>query len=107
MHQSARILEVSDDDTRVEQIHGAARSLVSSMEASRQIPTATSVRTVPAKLLVDNRLEINEHRVRGDMLGSAIGPAVLDGRRDAGIDGRINDNRRSGRTCRNANKRLH
>ncbi|MFD1517781.1 multifunctional oxoglutarate decarboxylase/oxoglutarate dehydrogenase thiamine pyrophosphate-binding subunit/dihydrolipoyllysine-residue succinyltransferase subunit [Pseudonocardia yunnanensis] len=54
----------SDGDTRVEQIRGVARSLVSSMEASRQIPTATSVRTMPAKLLIDNRLEINEHRVR-------------------------------------------
>ena len=34
------------------------------MEASREIPTATSVRTVPAKLLEVNRLIINNQLKR-------------------------------------------
>jgi 2-oxoglutarate decarboxylase len=37
------------------------------MEASLTVPTATSVRAVPAKLLIDNRIVINNHlkRARG------------------------------------------
>src|SRR5690606_19026135 len=35
------------------------------MEASLEVPTATSVRAVPAKLLVDNRIVINNHLARG------------------------------------------
>ena len=35
------------------------------MDASLAVPTATSVRAVPAKLLVDNRIVINNHLARG------------------------------------------
>ena len=35
------------------------------MTASLAVPTATSVRAVPAKLLVDNRIVINNHLRRG------------------------------------------
>jgi 2-oxoglutarate dehydrogenase E1 component len=35
------------------------------MDASLQVPTATSVRAVPAKLLSDNRIVINNHLARG------------------------------------------
>ncbi|GGK17525.1 2-oxoglutarate decarboxylase [Pilimelia terevasa] len=35
------------------------------MDASLAIPTATSVRAVPAKLMVDNRVVINNHLARG------------------------------------------
>src|SRR3712207_6856159 len=35
------------------------------MDASLEVPTATSVRAVPAKLLVDNRIVINNHLARG------------------------------------------
>src|SRR3712207_9552678 len=35
------------------------------MDASLEVPTATSVRAVPAKLLVDNRIVINNHLSRG------------------------------------------
>jgi len=35
------------------------------MAASLSVPTATSVRTVPAKLLIDNRIVINNHLARG------------------------------------------
>jgi len=40
---------------------------VQSMEASLTVPTATSVRAIPAKLLIDNRIVINNHlkRTRG------------------------------------------
>ena len=35
------------------------------MTASLGVPTATSVRSVPAKLLIDNRIVINNHLGRG------------------------------------------
>ena len=35
------------------------------MTASLSVPTATSVRSVPAKLLIDNRIVINNHLARG------------------------------------------
>jgi 2-oxoglutarate dehydrogenase E1 component len=35
------------------------------MTASLAVPTATSVRSVPAKLLIDNRIVINNHLARG------------------------------------------
>ena len=34
------------------------------MQSSLEVPTATSVRTVPAKLLIDNRVVINNHLAR-------------------------------------------
>jgi 2-oxoglutarate dehydrogenase E1 component len=46
-------------------IRGAAARIVSNMDASLQVPTATSVRAVPAKLLADNRIVINNHLTRG------------------------------------------
>ncbi|MFM8366823.1 MAG: 2-oxo acid dehydrogenase subunit E2, partial [Candidatus Nanopelagicaceae bacterium] len=52
---------------RVEPLRGVAGRVVQSMEASLSVPTATSVRAVPAKLLIDNRIVINNHlkRTRG------------------------------------------
>jgi 2-oxoglutarate dehydrogenase E1 component len=35
------------------------------MEASLTVPTATSVRAIPAKLMIDNRIVINNHLARG------------------------------------------
>ena len=35
------------------------------MTASLAVPTATSVRAIPAKLLADNRIVINNHLRRG------------------------------------------
>ncbi len=48
-------------------LKGAAALVVVNMEASLTVPTATSVRAVPAKLLADNRTVINNHlrRARG------------------------------------------
>src|SRR6266508_3032562 len=42
-------------------LRGAAARIVEAMEASRAVPTATSVRSVPAKLLEVNRTVLNGH----------------------------------------------
>jgi 2-oxoglutarate dehydrogenase E1 component len=51
----------------LEPIRGVGARVVSSMEASLSVPTATSVRAIPAKLMIDNRIVINNHlkRTRG------------------------------------------
>ncbi|WP_243063586.1 multifunctional oxoglutarate decarboxylase/oxoglutarate dehydrogenase thiamine pyrophosphate-binding subunit/dihydrolipoyllysine-residue succinyltransferase subunit [Humibacter sp. RRB41] len=51
----------------VSPLRGMAKSLATNMDASLTVPTATSVRTVPAKLMIDNRIVINNHlqRTRG------------------------------------------
>ncbi|HEX3898397.1 MAG TPA: multifunctional oxoglutarate decarboxylase/oxoglutarate dehydrogenase thiamine pyrophosphate-binding subunit/dihydrolipoyllysine-residue succinyltransferase subunit, partial [Mycobacteriales bacterium] len=46
-------------------LKGAAARTVANMEASLHVPTATSVRGIPAKLLIDNRTVINNHLRRG------------------------------------------
>ena len=46
-------------------LKGPAARVVTNMEASLSVPTATSVRSVPAKLLIDNRVVINNHLARG------------------------------------------
>ncbi len=45
-------------------LRGPAARVVTNMEASLTVPTATSVRAVPAKLLIDNRVVINNHLKR-------------------------------------------
>jgi len=52
------------NDDEVETLRGAAARTVTNMEASLSVPTATSVRAVPAKLLIDNRVVINNHLKR-------------------------------------------
>jgi 2-oxoglutarate decarboxylase len=46
-------------------LRGTAARTVANMAASLVVPTATSVRSVPAKLLSDNRIVINNHLARG------------------------------------------
>src|SRR5262249_1718279 len=46
-------------------IRGVAAKIVENMDASLAVPTATSVRAVPAKLISDNRIVINNHLARG------------------------------------------
>jgi multifunctional 2-oxoglutarate metabolism enzyme len=46
-------------------LRGAAARTAANMAASLAVPTATSVRAVPAKLLIDNRIVINNHLARG------------------------------------------
>ena len=67
-------------------LRGAAARIVANMEASLQVPTATSFREVPAKLLEVNRRVINGYlaRTRGGkisfthLIGYAIVRAVAD-----------------------------
>jgi 2-oxoglutarate dehydrogenase E1 component len=67
-------------------LRGAAARVVANMNTSLTVPTATSVRAVPAKLLADNRVVINNHlrRARGGkvsfthMIGYAVVRAVHD-----------------------------
>ncbi|TQS42260.1 multifunctional oxoglutarate decarboxylase/oxoglutarate dehydrogenase thiamine pyrophosphate-binding subunit/dihydrolipoyllysine-residue succinyltransferase subunit [Cryptosporangium phraense] len=54
--------EKTGPETRT--IRGAAARIVQNMEASLEVPTATSVRAVPAKLLADNRIVINSNLAR-------------------------------------------
>jgi len=55
------------EGTETAPLRGPAARVVTNMEASLHVPTATSVRAVPAKLLIDNRIVINNHlkRARG------------------------------------------
>ncbi|SDS29590.1 2-oxoglutarate dehydrogenase E1 component [Paraoerskovia marina] len=54
--------DLSDDVTK---LRGPAARVVTNMEQSLEVPTATSVRAIPAKLMVDNRIVINNHLARG------------------------------------------
>ncbi|MGI8614435.1 MAG: multifunctional oxoglutarate decarboxylase/oxoglutarate dehydrogenase thiamine pyrophosphate-binding subunit/dihydrolipoyllysine-residue succinyltransferase subunit, partial [Nocardioidaceae bacterium] len=62
-------------------LRGAAARTVANMDASLQVPTATSVRSAPVKLLIDNRIVINNHlaRARGGKVSftHVIGFAVV------------------------------
>ncbi|STZ21270.1 alpha-ketoglutarate decarboxylase [Mycolicibacterium phlei] len=62
-------------------LRGAAAAVVKNMSASLEVPTATSVRAVPAKLMIDNRIVINNHlkRTRGGKISFThlIGYAVV------------------------------
>ena len=88
------------DESKV--LRGAAAAVAKNMSASLAIPTATSVRAIPAKLMFDNRIVINNHlaRTRGGkisfthLLGYAIVQAVKAfpnmNRHFAEIDGKPN-----------------
>jgi len=56
---------VTPSASSVEPLRGVAARVVQSMEGSLSVPTATSVRVVPAKLMIDNRTVINNHLKRG------------------------------------------
>ncbi|QGH68872.1 multifunctional oxoglutarate decarboxylase/oxoglutarate dehydrogenase thiamine pyrophosphate-binding subunit/dihydrolipoyllysine-residue succinyltransferase subunit [Pseudactinotalea sp. HY158] len=73
-------------DDEVSRLRGPAARVVSNMETSLTVPTATSVRDIPAKLLVDNRIVLNNHltRSRGGkvsfthLIGFAVVEALAD-----------------------------
>ncbi len=58
---------VEDAQDVVSTLRGMPKSLAKNMDASLTVPTATSVRTIAAKLMIDNRIVINNHlkRARG------------------------------------------
>ena len=60
----AAVPPAATDDPAPVPLRGAAARIAVNMEASLAVPTATSVRTVPAKLLEVNRSMLNQHLVR-------------------------------------------
>ena len=56
---------ITPSASSLEPIRGVSARVVQSMEASLSVPTATSVRAIPAKLMIDNRIVINNHLARG------------------------------------------
>ena len=62
---AAPSVPVTPSEDVIEKLKGTSARVVTNMEASLEIPTATSVRAVPAKLMVDNRIVINNHLARG------------------------------------------
>jgi 2-oxoglutarate dehydrogenase E1 component len=56
--------EVALDEDTVTPLRGMPKTLAANMDESLTVPTATSVRTVPAKLMIDNRIVINNHMAR-------------------------------------------
>ncbi len=73
-------------ESEVVRLRGPAARVVTNMEASLGVPTATSVRAVPAKLLIDNRIVINNHlsRSRGGKVSftHVIGFALVEALRE-------------------------
>jgi len=53
-----------DGDDTITPLRGLTKTLAANMDESLTVPTATSVRTVPAKLMIDNRIVINNHMAR-------------------------------------------
>ncbi|MGD8199586.1 multifunctional oxoglutarate decarboxylase/oxoglutarate dehydrogenase thiamine pyrophosphate-binding subunit/dihydrolipoyllysine-residue succinyltransferase subunit [Ornithinimicrobium sp. W1679] len=51
-------------DVTMTPLRGAVARVVTNMESSLEVPTATSARNLPAKLLIDNRIVINNHLAR-------------------------------------------
>jgi 2-oxoglutarate decarboxylase len=54
----------SDEVDVVTVLKGMPKALAANMDLSLTVPTATSVRAIPAKLLIDNRIVINNHLAR-------------------------------------------
>ncbi|MBW0118882.1 multifunctional oxoglutarate decarboxylase/oxoglutarate dehydrogenase thiamine pyrophosphate-binding subunit/dihydrolipoyllysine-residue succinyltransferase subunit, partial [Pseudonocardia abyssalis] len=84
--QAAKPAAPIDGEGETIPIRGAANAVVKNMNASLAVPTATSVRAVPAKLLADNRVVINNQlkRTRGGkisfthLIGFAVVKALAD-----------------------------
>ena len=78
--QSVSDIEDATED-QVNILKGMSKTLAANMDASLTIPTATSVRAIPAKLLIDNRIVINSHltRTRGGKVSFThiIGYAII------------------------------
>ncbi|MFC0313500.1 multifunctional oxoglutarate decarboxylase/oxoglutarate dehydrogenase thiamine pyrophosphate-binding subunit/dihydrolipoyllysine-residue succinyltransferase subunit [Gordonia phosphorivorans] len=92
--------QAATDEAKI--IRGPGATIVRNMAASLAVPTATSVRAIPVKLMIDNRTVINNHlaRTRGGkvsfthILGYAIVQAIKSfpamNRHFAEIDGKPN-----------------
>ncbi|MER7009850.1 multifunctional oxoglutarate decarboxylase/oxoglutarate dehydrogenase thiamine pyrophosphate-binding subunit/dihydrolipoyllysine-residue succinyltransferase subunit [Saccharopolyspora sp. NPDC000359] len=86
--QAAKAAPVKEPQAagEVKTLRGAAAAIAKNMDQSLTVPTATSVRAVPAKLLFDNRIVINNHLKRNKggkisfthLIGYALVRAVRD-----------------------------
>ncbi len=76
-----QVAEAEEAQDKINVLKGMSKALATNMDASLQVPTATSVRTIPAKLLIDNRIVINSHlaRTRGGKVSFThiIGYAII------------------------------
>ena len=83
-NSAATISEEAEDQINI--LKGMSKTLAANMDASLSIPTATSVRAIPAKLLIDNRIVINSHlgRTRGGKVSFThiIGYAIIRALKD-------------------------
>ncbi|CDK00465.1 Multifunctional 2-oxoglutarate metabolism enzyme (Includes: 2-oxoglutarate dehydrogenase E1 component; Dihydrolipoyllysine-residue succinyltransferase component of 2-oxoglutarate dehydrogenase complex) [Microbacterium sp. C448] len=77
--------EPLEEDT-ITPLRGMPKALAANMDESLTVPTATSVRTIPAKLMIDNRIVINNHmsRTRGGKVSFThlIGWAIIQALKD-------------------------
>jgi len=77
---------VSTEGPKPRALRGSAARIVENMEASLAVPTATSVRTVPARLLEVNRQQLNDQlaRTTGAKVSFThlIGFAIVQGLRE-------------------------
>src|SRR4051794_11706774 len=64
MPAAAATRPATPSEIDVQRLKGAAARTVANMESSLELPTATSVRAIPAKLLIDNRIVVNNHLTR-------------------------------------------
>jgi len=53
---------IDEDEVEVQALRGPAGKIVENMEDSLGIPTATSARTIPVKLLQENRVLLNDYQ---------------------------------------------
>ena len=87
---TSAISVIADDEAEPQDeltvLKGMAKAIATNMDASLTVPTATSVRAIPSKLLIDNRIVINSHlgRTRGGkvsfthLIGYALIQTVKD-----------------------------
>ncbi|MET4099774.1 2-oxoglutarate decarboxylase [Agrococcus sp. UYP10] len=79
--QAAKAEQAPSEQPVVTTLRGMPKSLAANMDKSLAVPTATSVRTVPAKLMIDQRIVINNHlrRTRGGKVSFThiIGYAIV------------------------------
>ena len=54
--------EAGEEEADVEPIRGASSAIVDNMEKSLGVPTATSVRSIPVKLMIENRALMNDYQ---------------------------------------------
>lgn len=96
----------SNDEESIRPLKGPAARIVANMDASLSVPTATSVRAVPAQALIENRIAINDHLRRRTRRGhgSNVASCCLCRNRSAAGRSRLADRGRDWRGRRGRRK---